>query len=107
MADASEYEDFDQLLQSAGWQRFQAMVAKEWGDHEGNGSRFVAAVVKASNLVEDALAVGQLRQIVVTQREIQSLMRSPAERFETLKRMHVRPEPVMVKKPAKGRRGSL
>jgi len=103
--DQSEYEDLDQLLQSAGWFRFQVMVAKDWGDREGSGSRFVAAVVKASNLVEDALAVGQLRQIVVTQREIQSLMRAPAERFETLKRMVPKSEPVKPK--AGSRRGRL
>lgn len=71
-------------MKSPGWQRFQAMVAKEWGTAEGGGSAFLAAISNAAkNQDQDAMA--QMRQILVAQREIQKVMQLIPTRVSMLK----------------------
>ncbi len=81
----NEQEDLDQLLSSAGWQRFQKMVEQQWGSSEGNGERFInqmTAVAKS----DDASALPQMRQIIAAQREIQGVMRWPSLRLAQITR---------------------
>lgn len=102
MADPTEFEDLDALIRSAGWQRFKAHVAEQWGTPSaGGGIRFQQAVRQASNNEADANALAQLRQIVTAQREIQGLIVSFEQQAERLKPMEQRQELAM------SRRGSL
>lgn len=80
---ASELEALQALVDSDGWKLFASMVGKQWGDSEGNGERFLQAVSNASK-ASDADAIAQLRQIVVAQREMQLVMRWPADRLKQL-----------------------
>lgn len=84
----NEQEDLDQLLSSAGWQRFRKMVEQQWGSSEGSGERFInqmTAVAKS----DDASALPMMRQIIAAQREIQGVMRWPNLRLEQIKRTAV------------------
>ena len=81
-----EQEDLDQLINSAGWQRFQKMVEQLWGTAEGGGARFVTAMTNVAKSTDDAIAMAQMRQIIAAQREIQDVMRWPVVRLEHLKR---------------------
>ena len=68
-------EDLDELVRSAGWQRFVAHVQQEWGTREaGGGVRFTMAARQASNINADGEAIAQLRQICVAQREVHNLV---------------------------------
>ena len=91
------------LVQSEGWHRFLAFVAREWGADEGGGATFVSAVQKASQ-VGDADAVTHLRQIVFAQKQIQALLRYPSSRLEQLK-LHPAIDSTAERHPS--RRGSL
>lgn len=81
-----EQEDLDQLLNSAGWQRFRQMVEQQWGSAEGGGDRFIGQMTAVAMSTDDALAMGQMRQIIAAQREIQGVMRWPKTRLEQIKR---------------------
>lgn len=97
---AQEFEDLDALIRSAGWLRFKAYVAAQWGTPEhGGGARFQAAVAQASNQ-SDADAIAQLRQVVVAQKQIQGLILEFEGRRDKLKPMDQR-------ELAMSRRGSL
>lgn len=78
----TEREDLEALLRSAGWARFQQHVQSEWGTADGGGQRFLLAVTKAANHTDDAMATGQLRQIIAAQREIQTLMAWVGQRLQ-------------------------
>lgn len=80
---ASELEALQALVYSDGWKLFARMVGQQWGDSEGNGERFLQAVSGASK-AGDADAIAQLRQIVVAQREMQTVMQWPANRLKQL-----------------------
>lgn len=68
-------EDLDHLVHSPGWLRFCQHVEQEWGTREkGGGLRYERAAEQAANLSDDALALGQLRQIITARREIHSLI---------------------------------
>lgn len=96
-----EYEDLDALIQSAGWGRFKAHVAQQWGTPEtGGGVRFQQAVSQAAAEQADADATAKLRQIVVAQKLIQGLILEFEARRERLK-------PIEEREHALSRRGGL
>lgn len=84
-----EQEDLDQLLNSAGWHRFAKMVEQLWGNAEGGGDRFIAQMTAVAMSTDDVIAMGQMRQIIAAQREIQGVMRWPKTRLEQIKRTAV------------------
>lgn len=93
-----ELEDLDQLVKSAGWTRFLAMVDKEWGRAS---DRFHDAVTNAAR-GDNAHAADHLRQIIAAQREIQGVMQMVPNRLKQLtEAQKPRPELVM------SRRGGL
>ena len=85
----NEQEDLDQLLSSAGWQRFAKMVEQQWGGVEGSGERFINQMTAVARSTDDVIAMAQMRQIIAAQREIQSVMRWPSLRLEQIKRTAV------------------
>lgn len=96
-----EYEDLDTLFRSAGWLRFKAHVAEQWGTpHAGGGARFQTAVGHAAAESADADATAKLRQIVVAQRQIQGLITEFEGRIDRVRPLDERPL-------AQSRRGSL
>lgn len=84
-----EQEDLDQLVNSAGWQRFRQMVEQLWGSAEGGGDRFIGQMTQVAMSTDDAVAMGQMRQIIAAQREIQGVMRWPKMRLEQITRTAV------------------
>lgn len=95
----TEREDLDALVNHPGWARFCQYVAREWGNEEGNGLRFMQGVKDAAN---DLTSQGpdKLRQVIVAQREIQTLLSWPRKRMRELS---PRPELAV----SGSRRGSL
>jgi hypothetical protein len=68
-------EDLDHLVHSPGWARFMAHIEHEWGTKErGGGIRFTQGAHKAADILADAEAANQLRQICIAQREIHNLV---------------------------------
>lgn len=98
MAENSELEALDQLVNSEGWHVFREMVSKDWGPQ---GARFVEGVTNAARGT-DADAVGILRQILASQREIHYVLNMPLNRLKLLKQHAQTPELV-----GQSRRGSL
>ncbi len=78
----SDIADLEDLLASPGWQVFIAQIEAEWG---GVGfARKVAQTIGNPGL-DPALAVAQLQQATVTQREVIRLKDWPSERIKQLK----------------------
>ena len=75
----SEREDLDALVRSDGWRVFCRYVEGEWGN---GGQRFVQGVQLAAN--DPNLGTDKLRQVIVAQREIQSLCAWPERRVKEL-----------------------
>jgi hypothetical protein len=98
MAENQELEALDQLVNSEGWRVFRAMVEKDWGPQ---GARFVEGVTNAAK-GDDLNAMGILRQILASQREIQYVLNMPVNRLKLLKQHTQTPELV-----GQSRRGSL
>lgn len=82
MAENTEYEDFDQLVNCKGWHRFVEMVNKDWGPA---GERYVAAVNATMKIGDEIAAVQQMRQVIVAQREIGHIMQLVPNRLRQLK----------------------
>jgi len=91
----SEREDLDELVNSDGWRRFKAFADAEWGD---GGHRFVQGVTDAAK-DDTSRGTDILRQILVAQREIRTLLIWPEARLKAISK----PELVEVG----SRRGSL
>ena|SRR3990167_2922883 len=82
----TEYEDYEELLNMAGWKRFLEYAASQWGTlANGGGARHQMAVSAAAGETDDQQALAKLRQIIVCQREIQQLLLYPVQRCELLK----------------------
>ena len=94
----SELEDLDQLVNSAGWQRFRDHVNAEWGR---NSETYHDAIEKAAS-GDNVHLQDHLRQILAAQREILKVMRWATDRIGYLKRVDHR-----VQEPVLSRRGSL
>ena len=96
-----EFEDLDSMFRSAGWQRYKAHVAQQWGTPaQGGGARFQQAVGVAANEMEDDQTTAKLRQVIFAQKEIQSLIVSFEGKIDHLK-------PLEQRELAPSRRGSL
>jgi hypothetical protein len=86
MADVQEFEDLDELMRSAGWQRFKAYTAEQWGTPSaGGGARFQLAVRASAAENADADAIAKLRQVVAAQREIQGLITEFEKRLDAVR----------------------
>ena len=96
----AELEDLDQLVNSAGWQRFRDHVNGQWA--RGTGQRYLAGIEQAMSVTDDPSANAQLRQIIVACKEIEGVMRWAQDRIAYLKRVDHR-----VQEPVLSRRGSL
>ena len=81
MAENSELEDLEHLVSMAGWGRFAEMVDKQWGR---SGERYTDAINNAAR-GDDVNALQQLRQIIVAQREIQTVLAMVQNRIKLLK----------------------
>ena len=96
-----EFEDLDALFRSAGWLRFKAHVAQQWGTPQaGGGARLQAGVAQAAAENADADATAKLRQIVVAQKQIQGLILEFELRIEKVR-------PLEQRELAQSRRGGL
>lgn len=86
-----EQEALDQLINSEGWHLFRKHVEEQWGSAEGGGVRFVTQMTNIARSADDVLAMGQMRQIIAAQREIQGVdvMGWPKMRLEQIKRTAV------------------
>lgn len=98
MAENTELEALDHLIHSDGWRVFTDMVNKDWGPQ---GARFMESVTNAAR-GDDRNAVGILRQIIASQREIQYVLGMPEQRLRLLKQADAKPELV-----GQSRRGNL
>lgn len=87
MAENTELEDLDHLINSPGWARFVDAVDKQWG---AAGDRYASAITNAARIGADADAMAQLRQIIAAQREIQAVMSYIPNRVKLLK--HEQPQ---------------
>ena len=76
----SEREDLDELVTSDGWRRFKAFAESEWGD---GGHRFVQGVTDAAK-DDSPRGTDVLRQILVAQREIRTLLLWPEARLKSI-----------------------
>lgn len=65
------------------WKLWRDHVAQEWGP---SGTRYLAELEKALNLLEDGAAASQARQIVSARKAIEQLMAWPEEKLGQLKR---------------------
>jgi hypothetical protein len=98
MPENHELEALDHLVNSDGWRLFREMVSKDWGPQ---GHRFIEGVTNAARGT-DSDAVGILRQIIASQREINYVLEMPANRVKLLKQAEQRHDLV-----GQSRRGSL
>lgn len=81
MVEASEREDFEELLKSPGWQRFVGYARKQWGP-EGYGVRIKRAIGEAKSAgIDLAEAVAR---VDAANDEINKLLSYPKERAEAL-----------------------
>lgn len=103
MADAEEYEEYDDLTRNVGWKRFCAYVASQWGTAEtGGGSMFMNAVAQAAGEHSDSDATAKLRQVIAAQRAVHLIMAHPGRRVQELKPRELRQDEFVG-----SRRGSL
>lgn len=79
-----EVKDLDDLLAHPGWRLVEVMVDREWGA-QGFGEK-IAATVGQMTPEAAHLAVQQLQQATVTQREVQRILRWPREQVTLAKR---------------------
>ena len=93
-----ELEALDQLVNSDGWRLFREMVGKDWGPQ---GHRFIDGVTNAARGT-DSDAVGVLRQIIASQREINYVLEMPAQRLKLLRQARLQAVP-----GGQSRRGNL
>jgi hypothetical protein len=94
-------EDLEQLVATAGWQRFREYAAKEWGTREqGGGARFTMAARQAADLNAEQDAMQKLRQVCVAQREIHTLIEWVDATLKDAEKQER--EPVMVADFARG-----
>jgi hypothetical protein len=75
---ASEQEDLDQFVQSAGWLRFCRHAEEEWND------RFQQHVRTAINDADDVAALRKLQQVTVAKDAVERLLKWPKERLQQL-----------------------
>ena len=104
--ESTEREDLDALSRSDGWQRFLDHVAVEWGTREyGGGARFTMGARQAASEQNEADALAKLRQIVVAQREIHTVIAWVEDRLKDA----TKAEHAMVAQPVQNytRRGGL
>lgn len=80
MAENTELEDLDHLVHSPGWQRFTAMVEKEWGYASDRYIRGISDAARADN----QHGMDHLRQMIACQREIQHVMQMIPLRLKAL-----------------------
>lgn len=98
-----EYEDYDDLVRNAGWQRFCAYVEGLWGaPGTSNGDFFKNAVTNAATDRNNENATAKLREVLAAQIEIHRLMAHPATRVKELK-----PREAPAQEFVGSRRGSL
>lgn len=81
MAENTEYEDLDQLVNTRGWARFVQMVNKQWGRESDAFHDAIEQAARGDNVhLQD-----HLRQILAAQREIQKVLQLPQNRLNILK----------------------
>ena len=90
-----EFRDWKDLVESPGWTRLQAYVAKAWSQEAMDEH-----VIKAADL-GDQDALSKLRQIIASKRSVALVMAYPATRIHTLKPFQGEPPEHI------GRRGAL
>ena len=94
MTDASEKEDLQALIASAGWGRFLDRMKADW-----SGAAYDQKLAQALDVTDDQQAAGRARQIQVTRRELNKLLMWPQERIADVDRL--------VTAPTLSRRGGL
>lgn len=80
MSESTERQELEELIQMPGWSRLRAYAETEWQGQLGD------KLAQAVGATDDALALQQLRQILVAKREIARLLQWPVDRVAALKR---------------------
>ena len=85
----NDLKDLEEWIHHPGWFIFAAMVEREWGA-EGFGTKVADTIGKLSPTTEQLqLAVSQLQQATVTQREVQRIMTWPRKVLSEAKAKNV------------------
>src|SRR5687767_4166096 len=84
MAENTEYEDFDQLVNCKGWQRLCEIVQKTYGRASDRFFDAVTNAVKTDNIH----AQDHLRQIIAEQRGALDVLSIPENKIKQLKPEH-------------------
>lgn len=80
MTDDRELEDLTNLVKHPGWYRFVAILTKEWQEQIDIKLR------SALQNTDDALAAGQMRQVVAAKAAIERMLKWPDERIKAIQR---------------------
>jgi hypothetical protein len=80
---AQELKDLDDLIASPGWKVLEIMVDREWGA-AGFGAK-IANTIGSLDQAQVMLAVAQLQQATVTQREVLRIMHWPKAQLSQAK----------------------
>lgn len=81
---AQELKDLEDLIGHPGWRLMETMVDREWGA-TGFGEK-IARTIGATD-TNPTLAVQQLQQATVTQREVQRILKWPREQLTAAKQL--------------------
>jgi hypothetical protein len=81
MAEHTEYEDFDQLVNCRGWQRLSEIVQQTYGRASDRLFDAVTNAVKTDNIH----AQDHLRQIIAEQRGALDVLNIPVNKMKQLK----------------------